>query len=115
MNKICTSLEQSQKLVELGIDINTADMYWDYDFIKHECVPMAMDEHFDNISIPAWSLSTLLELMPIINDSTYTMRGTLDEGAVISHEEVTCVMCQEKTPIDAVFEMICWLKENKKI
>ena len=30
MNKICTSLEQSQKLKELWIDINTADMYWWY-------------------------------------------------------------------------------------
>ena len=30
MNKICTSKEQSQKLIDLGIDINTADMYWWY-------------------------------------------------------------------------------------
>lgn len=29
MNKICTSIEQSKKLIELGIDINTADMFWD--------------------------------------------------------------------------------------
>jgi len=28
MNKICTSIEQSKKLIELGIDINTADMCW---------------------------------------------------------------------------------------
>ena len=27
MNNICTSIEQSQKLIELGIDVNTADMY----------------------------------------------------------------------------------------
>ena len=26
MNKICASLEQSKKHVELGIDVNTADM-----------------------------------------------------------------------------------------
>lgn len=26
MNKICTNLEQSKKLIELGIDVNTADM-----------------------------------------------------------------------------------------
>lgn len=26
MNKICTSLEQSKKPVELGIGVNTADM-----------------------------------------------------------------------------------------
>ena len=29
MNKICTSPEQSQKLLELGIDVNTADMCYD--------------------------------------------------------------------------------------
>ena len=28
MNNICTSVEQSQKLIELGIDVNTADMYY---------------------------------------------------------------------------------------
>lgn len=28
MNKICTSIERSQKLIEMGIDINTADVYW---------------------------------------------------------------------------------------
>ena len=29
MNKdLCTSVEQSQKLIELGIDINTADMHY---------------------------------------------------------------------------------------
>lgn len=27
MDKICTSLEQSKKLIEFGIDVNTADMY----------------------------------------------------------------------------------------
>lgn len=30
MNKLCTSLEQSKKLIELRIDVNTADMYWWY-------------------------------------------------------------------------------------
>lgn len=30
MNKICTNVSQSKKLIELGIDVNTADMnyYW---------------------------------------------------------------------------------------
>lgn len=30
MNKICTSIVQSKKLIELGIDINTADFMWEY-------------------------------------------------------------------------------------
>ena len=29
MAKICTSQEQSKKLIELGVDVNTADMYYD--------------------------------------------------------------------------------------
>lgn len=28
MNKICTSIEQSKKLMELGINIKIADMYY---------------------------------------------------------------------------------------
>jgi len=28
MNKICTDINQSKKLIELGIDVSTADMYW---------------------------------------------------------------------------------------
>ena len=26
MNKICTTIEQSKKLIELGVDVNTVDM-----------------------------------------------------------------------------------------
>lgn len=113
MNKICTSKEQSQELIELGIDISTADMFW------HRTLggiyTLRVNDIMTKLDIPAWSLSVLLDLMPIINDGTYTMRGTLDKGAVISHEEATCVMCQEKTPIDAAFEMVCWLLKNNKI
>ena len=28
MNKICTSFKQSKKLIELGTDVNTADMHY---------------------------------------------------------------------------------------
>ena len=30
MKKICTTIEQSKKLIELGIDVRTADMHWQY-------------------------------------------------------------------------------------
>ena len=36
MNKICTSINQSKKLIELGVDINTADMIWTYDFTVND-------------------------------------------------------------------------------
>lgn len=41
--------------------------------------------------------------------------GTLDGGVMISFGEVTNVAFQEKEIIDAVFEMLVWLKESGKI
>lgn len=124
MNKICTSIEQSKKLIELGIDVYTADMYYsfDYNFKEYEedaqIIPKSeFDEHFSLFpeDIPTWSLSALLKLIKPINENTYKIIGTLDGGAIISFEEVTSVMFQEDNLIDASFEMVCWLKENKKI
>ena len=126
-NKICTSLEQSKKLIELGIDVNTADMYWDYDVIKHEDYPMVMDEQFDDTCIPAWSLSALLELIKnsvgsnvtfelVYLPSTTNGRGErLNETFRFSVDDIFTEMdIYEKEPIDAVYSMVVWLSENKK-
>lgn len=77
---IATTLEQSRKLVEIGIDISTADMYWlnrhiDLTETKYELyVVDRSNEHIDffnsyavaidnNEIIPAWSLAALLEAL----------------------------------------------------
>ena len=87
MKPICTSIEQSQKLLELGLSPNTADMYYQRvmpksDKIEHnpkvgnpvEALslynkgytafnnnePLKLEEH----CISAWSLSALLNLVP---------------------------------------------------
>lgn len=66
-NKICTSQEQSQKLIELGIDVNTADMFWDTLFAKKPEAQVdnhhLIDEYDDEHRVPAWSLTALLEVM----------------------------------------------------
>lgn len=72
MSKICTDLEQSRKLVELGIEPNTADMLWGYYYNgENHCVPNIRPfrdarNEIPNGYSPAWSLSALLELMPKI-------------------------------------------------
>ena len=126
MNKICTTIEQSKKLIDLGINVNTADMYY------HKCygidggtynlsIPSNSgfkNKHFfDDCpdEIPAWSLSALLSLIKPVNENTYTIQGTLDGGAIISFEEVTSVAFQEDNILDAAFEMVCYLLENKLI
>ena len=115
MNKICTSLEQSKKLLELGINANTADM--EYMFLKRDNsivsrVPFIKDGYEEpdcsyNM-VPCWSLTGLLRILP---------SASLDS----SDDHYFRLYCMEKfsewydNPIDAVFEMIIRLKENEKI
>lgn len=111
MNKICTTIEQSKKLIELGIDINTADMRYS---------PLNLDIPWVWVSkpliekdaIPAWSLSALLELMPKI--LLATPNPVCDKYHCYGfHQEFTETFGD--TVIDAAFKMVVWLKENKYI
>lgn len=157
MNKICTSLEQSQKLVELGIDVSTADMYWlnrhiDLTETKYEVFVIdRSNEHIDFFNsyavavekgeiIPAWSLSALMDLLPSnftevgkyatttyqIDIRKYKLTDSVDlhqiaYGSYTFHEEGNCswkdmVNTGEREDLlDAVFDMVCWLLENKKL
>lgn len=126
MNKICTSIEQSRKLIELGIDVNTADMRYGYiapyeysdrmfdggydevpypkDFLKKN--PNFSEDEYDG-ELPAWSLSALLRLIPDFNMFKRTI-----ECKIETTNHLIDKACE---PIDAVFEMVCWLLENKKL
>ena len=143
MNKICTSLEQSQKLIEMGIDINTADMLWTYDFTVNDINGLnVISEQLkpEENDIPAWSLTTLMNLLPSeftevgkystttykIHIRKYKFTDKVDlyqiaygnykiyEDGSSSWKDMINTGEKENL-IDAVFQMICWLKENKKI
>ena len=110
MNKICTSKEQSKKLIELGMDIKTADMCWSIDISDLPTLlayPITDCDNWEN-KIPAWSLSALLELMPI----TCVLSISNGHYRIVSNETNTFF---HNNPLDAAFEMIVWLKENEKI
>lgn len=156
MNKICTDIPQSKKLIELGIDVNTADMYymyrhWEIDEEttgKQSDASIGLDLDFyygtDNGKtyhyIPAWSLTALMRLLP----SVFTVKGEHSEskyeidirkyalsrdadiyqiayGNYRWHDDGSCSWSdmfntgQREELIDAAFEMIVWLKKNKKI
>ena len=63
MNQICTTKEQSSRLLEAGVRPETADMYLD----EFEC-PVAFEyrriEGHEDMAFPAWSLSKLIEILP---------------------------------------------------
>ena len=131
MNKICTSLEQSKKLIKLGIDVNTADMDYvpfDNDPKEYNCIiNIWNNEHDDYDWIPVWSLSALLGLMPfqIIENNNrfgfYQVKGFNKQGETYrfgyknNNEFFLFETSWYNDSVDAAFEMICWLKENGKI
>lgn len=124
MNKICTSLEQSKKLIELGIDIDTADMFWKNGvcdkYIQCFTPFVSSGTNIDyDYDIPAWSLSTLLELIPTSIDE-YTKDFSQLEITKCSVSYVYAMNNLRRgylkdNLLDAAFEMVCWLKENGKI
>lgn len=68
-SQICTSREQSERLLALGLKKETADMYYSYDIICAK--PYYKVEEFMNGCVPeaiflAWSLHRLIEMMPTL-------------------------------------------------
>lgn len=144
MNKICTSIEQSKKLIKLGINVNTADMMWEYKpdkevyWDKPTIIPI--DSYIFINDIPAWSLSALMNLLPSeftevgkYSTTTYVIKirkynliedvnlHQIAYGNYKIYEDGSSywkdmINTGEKEDfLDAVFEMVCWLKENGKI
>lgn len=124
MNKICTSLEQSKKLIKLGIDISTADM----DYIPfanepklYDCVINTYNNEHEDDWIPAWSLSALLGLIPTNDkeDEYYVDTESHSDYHTVSYINCWdgCVHLEhsEESLLDAAFEMVVWLKKNKKL
>ena len=124
MNKICTSIEQSQKLIELGIDVNTADMYYFIaDNLKQQEMNYAIriGTPIVKTDIPAWSLTALLELMPTDDkkDEYYVATESHSDYHTVCYRNCWdgCIHSEysEESLLDAAFEMVCWLLENKKL
>jgi len=137
MAKICTSIEQSKKLMELGIDITTADMCWcnENDVITIPYIDSAITY------CPSWSLSALLGLIKseIYGENIYgdTVTYKVDFRKYKFTDDIDLYQIaygsikfdvdgqysfkdmvntgEKENLIDAAFQMVVWLKENNKI
>ena len=140
--KNCTDIEQSKKLAELGIDEDTADMnycnssYKGKDYVGEWTLSLSSPKFAKTMLgmsvtdwntcwevIPAWSLSALLGLMPKL----YEFENDPNDGGCqpnlckgwdnnqwhIVYRSSIYITEWYDDPIDAAFEMVCWLKENK--
>lgn len=115
MNKICTTIEQSQKLVELGIDVNTADTWYQYigDSFKDGITKpvyflMVMRDDPSEKDIPAWSLSALLNILPYPSLHSTFMGWRCDS---YNKEGTSCIFGEDAdNPVDTCYKMIVKLK-----
>ena len=57
----CTSIEQSERLLALGLKKETADMYYRTNWINAVAANDVIDLYEDDV-IPAWSLHRLIKL-----------------------------------------------------
>ena len=141
--KSFTDIEQSKKLAEI-LPLESADMYYytvNGDIYKTPNMIERIDDlDVDDKSIPCWSLAALMDMLP----SKFTQKGKYSETTYSIHirkyaltEDVDLHQIaygnykiyedgssswkdmintgEKENLIDAAFQMICWLKENKKL
>ena len=126
-----TSIEQSKKLLELGLSANTADMVWNV--CVDDTARLLPKDDWDatteggRILVPCWSVGALLELMPRDLFMATPKRKekfiiqTCDGWAVFYRQfavkSIGKVYCwkEEQDLIDACYSMVIWLLENKFI
>ena len=105
MDKICTSLEQSNELIKLGIDLKTADMYWHKKF--DGTLSLRTDNLMIKLDTPCWSLAALLGVLPEGIIKNYYVPNLQKENGKYSiaygKDELLCIA---DNPVDACYEMI---------
>ena len=100
--KYYTSIEQSKKLLELGLSPESADM------VSPDTEKL----------LPCWSLGALLELMPetIVLDKQLAFQNLRRVNSVwrVYYESDSSYREEDSLKlIEAVYSMICWLLVNK--
>ena len=126
-----TTIEQSKKLVELGIDVDTADMHYDEYDVNVDNLPEKGIEVFPTVNkhknaeykLPCWSTEALLKLLPreINRTDNYILDNILvypNKGYCISYRNLSNyenkeqIMSVSDTLLECAYEMIVKLKEK---
>ena len=116
MKKPSTDIAQSNQLVKLGLDPKTADFVWEW-----EVDAIYLKYHYNDKNgrrrVPAWSVDAMLKAMPV-EIGEFRLQLVPHDGSWICRYEFNAVhQTYQKagvgdTPVDAVYEMLCWLLEN---
>lgn len=135
-----TSIEQSKKLLELGLNPESADMCYSYygnskynPTIAYKGQQWFLCQIRNSLhdDIPCWSLGALLEVMPIIKKGIdeylpYFIKGSeIWKGkiqsfwycsyALLDDSNTELITFKNSTKIEAAYNMVVWLLENNYI
>ena len=109
---IATTISQSKHLLELGLDVKSADMCLcktaQNTWVLYGYIPGEHDAH----TIPAWSLSALLDVISKVTCISYL---TIDTSYLIRCKDLGFLWQKDiaaKDPITATYKMVCWLLEQ---
>lgn len=114
MSNFYTSIKQSKKLIELGLDVNTADMW--YDVMNNPRLDKREDYQF--AYIPAWSIISLLDWIKK-NYPDYYMEINSDCGMyhhwnimITTYQKGVIQAIDKENLIDVIVEIICKILTN---
>lgn len=132
MKKTVTTVEESRKLLELGINPMTHDAHYRYwgDTLGETIDQYPILGQADSTChkfVPAWSAGALLEAMPVIDEDTRPIIERCWNGKFackymhFDEDEYTATMHSRRfgdTPVDAAYAMMMLMlkqqKENKE-
>ena len=115
-----TSIEQSKKLIELGLNIETADMRYEKEckeaILGFNTVAYEYSKGYSVPYIPCWSIGALMEMMPNINDDDEIANPCLVKSSGEEYYVTYTTLTKEilssdiyANPVDACYEMVVWL------
>ena len=125
-SQICTTIEQSKRLLELGLNDDTADMFHPAqhigkDIVRYSDSPMRVqEEHFEIFvdDLPAWSLHRLIAMLPdFFSNLGRQFNLKMDKCFLrycTARNDEYIYFQQKDTLYDNIIDCIEWLiKENK--
>ena len=115
---ICTSREQSERLLSLGLKKETADCYlFEYDKEKYKVIAeswldLTADKEYysqyKDVCIPAWSIHRLIEILgPHRLPIHFRKKGRVD--ITTSHINQACSGRSGYNYYDSIIDCIAWL------
>ena len=85
-SQICTTREQSERLLALGLKKETADCCWTIDE-RDNIILSLIDDAVEYIE-PAWSLGRLIEMMPLdVFDYCFTLIKNYPNGYSVEYDD----------------------------